>query len=71
MKLSEYLDETGMTIMNFSRRSRLSYSQVRYILAGKVPSLRACLLIDNYTKGAVTPQDLAPDDIIKDVYGTD
>lgn len=59
MKLSEFIEETGIPIARLADRCGLSFHQVYHILnRGGTPTLKTACAIQKYTGGRVSPEDL-------------
>ncbi len=69
MKLSKFLEKTGIPIARFAQRCNLTYPQIRHILLGTAPTLETALRIGVYTENEVTPQDLLSDELREEIYG--
>lgn len=58
MKLSEYLDKTGVSIANFSRSCGISENTMyTYVKGTSQPSIDNALKIEKQTSGAVKVSD--------------
>jgi len=58
MKLKAYLDRHRVTISEFVERSGVSMSSLYHYLAGGRPTKRIAYLIEKYTNGEVTLEEL-------------
>jgi len=62
MKLSKYFEETGIPIVRFARRIKVSPATIHNAINGKNISLQVALKIEKGTEGKVTIHDLIPED---------
>lgn len=69
MRLEDYIEETGIPIARLADRCDLSFHQVYHILQGGCPTLRTAIVICGYTKGRVSPKELLPKEVFKELEG--
>jgi predicted transcriptional regulator len=60
MKLNEYLQTTGMSALEFSKKIGIDVGTIRNIIKGYDPKLSTVLKIEEFTHKAVKYTDLAP-----------
>lgn len=58
MKLSEYIEETGIPVTRLASRCELTYHQLYWAIRGRDPTLKTAVAIQKYTNGKVMPEDL-------------
>lgn len=62
MKLTDYLKESQTTQDDFAERLGVTQGMVGFWVRGKPPTPARAVQIERATQGAVTRQDLRPDD---------
>jgi len=58
MNLKEYLDKHRLTVPEFAAANAISISSIYHYLAGGRPTKRIAYLIEKYTRGEVTLEEL-------------
>jgi len=60
MRLDEFIQETGIPVARMADRCNLTFHQLYHVLKGGTPTLKTAIMIREYTKGRVQPEDLLP-----------
>lgn len=63
MKLTEFLEETGIPISKLASRCDLTYHQLYWAMRGRPPTLKTAVAIQKYTNGRVMPEDFLSEDL--------
>lgn len=60
MKLEEFIEENGTTMMHIAKKSGLSHPTIRHILQGRDMRFSVILKVRDATKGEVSFDDMIP-----------
>jgi predicted transcriptional regulator len=58
MRLKEYIEDRGIPLKEFARRTGITYSQAWSAIKGRKVSLKTAIAIEKFTEGKVKPEEL-------------